>query len=89
MFPRPSGGCETACEELATAGVPEPSPPSHCDMFASGSLLECLLQSPAKKSVWLENRPVFLQGGIFLWLPRIAHLWIDFIASLREGEKGH
>lgn len=48
-----------ACGELATAAVlllrefpvPEPSPPSHCDMFAVGSLLESLLQSPPRKSV--------------------------------------
>lgn len=55
----PSGSQGAACEELATAAVlllcefpvPEPSPPSHCDIFASGYLLESVFQSPARKSV--------------------------------------
>lgn len=59
MCSGPSGGCGAACEELATAAVlllqefpvPEPSPPFHCDMFESISLLESLFQSPPRKSV--------------------------------------
>lgn len=55
-----SGGSRAACGELATAAVllllhefpvPEPGPPSHCDTFASGYLLESLLQSPPRRSV--------------------------------------
>lgn len=48
-----------AGEELATAAVlllqefpvPEPSPPFHCGMFASSSLIESLLQCSPRKSV--------------------------------------
>lgn len=82
MCSAPSGGCGAVCEELAMAAVllllhgfpvPEPSPPSRCDVFASGSLLESLLQSPPRKSL-VGSRPVFLQGGISLWMLRKVHL---------------